>query len=122
MEIFVDDAIFDDGQRAVKNANKDYNVGTLRITEARDNNIILPVCHTEYDQPDAIRSVLRLIDCDIDDNMILEGGIDDRLKATFEPSDTDSFQFNVPNGVTGSNTFNKLQQTDNNSAFYIKGE
>jgi regulatory protein YycH of two-component signal transduction system YycFG len=56
--------------------------------------------------------------------MILEGSIDDRLKATFEPSDTASFQFNVPNGVTGSNTFNKLvietQQTDDNSAFYIQ--
>lgn len=80
-------------------------------------------CHTDCDQPDAIRSVY-LIDGDIDDNMILEGSIDDRLKATFEPSDADSFQFIVPNGVTGSNTFNKLvietQQADDNSAFYIQ--
>jgi hypothetical protein len=56
--------------------------------------------------------------------MILDGSIDDRLKAKFEPSDTGSFQFNVPNGITGSNTFNKLvietQRSDDNSAFYIQ--
>lgn len=56
--------------------------------------------------------------------MILEGNIDDGLKATFEQTDADSFQFKVPNGVTGSNTFNKLvietQQTDENKAFYIQ--
>jgi hypothetical protein len=77
-------------------------------------------CHTDCDQPDAIRSVY-LIDGDIDDNMILEGSIDDRLHLNHL---TQTHQFIVPNGVTGSNTFNKLvietQQADDNSAFYIQ--
>ena len=80
-------------------------------------------CHTECDQPNSIRSVY-LVDGDVDDNMIISGNIDDGIKAVFEQTDPDSFQFRVPNGVTGSNTFNKLvietQQTDEISAFYIQ--
>jgi hypothetical protein len=45
------------------------------------------------------------------------------MKAEFEQTDSESFQFKVPNGITGSNTHNKLvivtQQTDEISAFYI---
>jgi hypothetical protein len=122
MEIFVDYVVFD-GQQVVKNPNGDYNGGLLELRRGGTITFNFADCHTECDQPEAIRSVY-LIDGDIDDNMILEGSIDDRLKATFEPSDADSFHFNVPNGVTGSNTFNKLvietQQTDDNSAFYIQ--
>jgi hypothetical protein len=123
IEIFVDYVIFDDGQRVVKNPNGDYNGGLLELRRGGTIAFNFADCHTECDQPDSIRSVY-LIDGDIDDNMILDGSIDDRLKAKFEPSDTGSFQFNVPNGVTGSNTFNKLvietQQADDNSAFYIQ--
>jgi hypothetical protein len=123
IEIFVDYIIFDDGQRMVKNPNGDYNGGLLELRRGGTITFNFADCHTECDQPDSIRSVY-LIDGDIDDNMILDGSIDDRLKAKFEPSDTGSFQFNAPNGVTGSNTFNKLvietQQADENNAFYIQ--
>jgi hypothetical protein len=123
IEIFVDYVIFDGGQRVVKNPNGDYNGGLLELRRGGTIAFNFADCHSECDQPDSIRSVY-LIDGDIDDNMILDGSIDDRLKAKFEPSDTGSFQFNVPNGVTGSNTFNKLvietQQADDNSAFYIQ--
>jgi hypothetical protein len=122
MEIFVDYIVFGD-QRVVKNPNGDYNGGLLELQRGGTIKFNFADCHTECDQPDSIRSVY-LIDGDIDDNMIPEGSIDDGLKATFEPSDADSFQFNVPNGVTGPSTFNKLvietQQTDDNSAFYIQ--
>jgi hypothetical protein len=123
MEIFVDYVISDDGQRVVKNPNGDYNGGLLELRRGGTITFNFADCHIECDQPDAVRSVY-LIDGDIDDNMILEGNIDDGLKATFEQTDADSFQFKVPNGVTGSNTFNKLvietQQTDENNAFYIQ--
>jgi hypothetical protein len=122
MEIFVDYVVFD-GQQVVKNPNRDYNGGLLELRRGGTITFNFADCHTECDQPEAIRSVY-LIDGDIDDNMILEGNIDDGLKATFEQTDADSFQFKVPNGVTGSNTFNKLvietQQTDENNAFYIQ--
>lgn len=122
MEIFVDYVVFD-GQQVVKNPNGDYNGGLLELRRGGTITFNFADCHTECDQPEAIRSVY-LIDGDIDDNMILEGNIDDGLKATFEQTDADSFQFKVPNGVTGSNTFNKLvietQQTDENKAFYIQ--
>lgn len=122
MEIFVDYVVFD-GQQVVKNPNGNYNGGLLELRRGGTITFNFADCHTECDQPEAIRSVY-LIDGDIDDNMILEGNIDDGLKATFEQTDADSFQFKVPNGVTGSNTFNKLvietQQTDENNAFYIQ--
>ncbi len=122
MEIFVDYVVFD-GQQAVKNPNGDYNGGLLELRRGGTITFNFADCHTECDQPEAIRSVY-LIDGDIDDNMILEGNIDDGLKATFEQTDADSFQFKVPNGVTGSNTFNKLvietQQTEGNNAYYIQ--
>jgi hypothetical protein len=122
MEVFVDYIVFDD-QRVVKNPNGNYNGGLLDLRSGGIITFNFADCHMDCDQPDAIRSVY-LIDGDIDDNMILEGSIDDRLKATFEPSDVDSFQFKVPNGVTGSNTFNKLvietQQSEDSSAFYIQ--
>jgi hypothetical protein len=122
MEISVDYVVFD-GQQLVKNPNGDYNGGLLELRRGGTITFNFADCHTECDQPEAIRSVY-LIDGDIDDNMILEGNIDDGLKATFEQTDADSFQFKVPNGVTGSNTFNKLvietQQTDENNAFYIQ--
>jgi hypothetical protein len=56
--------------------------------------------------------------------MIIRGNIDDGIKAVFEQTDPSSFQFRVPDDVTGSNTFNKLvietQQIDEISAFYIQ--
>jgi hypothetical protein len=122
MEIFVDYIVFDD-QRGVKNPNGDYNGGLLELRRGETITFNFADCLTDCEQPAAIRSVY-LIDGDIDDNMILERSIDDRLKAKFEPSDADSFQYNVPNGVTGPNTFNKLvietQQSDDSSAFYIQ--
>jgi hypothetical protein len=122
MEIFVDYIVVDD-QRVIKNPNGDYNVGLLELHRGETITFNFADCHADCDQPDSIRSVY-LIDGDIDDNMILDGSIDDKLKATFEPSDVDSFQFDVPNGVTGPNTFNKLvietQQSDDSSAFYIQ--
>jgi hypothetical protein len=122
IEIFVDYIVFDD-QRVVKNPNGDYNGGLLELRRGGTITFNFADCHTDCDQPAAIRSVY-LIDGDIDDNMILDGSIDDRLKAKFEPSDAYSFQFDVPNGVTGPNTFNKLvietQQSDDSSGFYIQ--
>ena len=80
-------------------------------------------CHTECNQPESIWSV-HLVDGNTDDNVIIGGNIDDDLKAIFEQTDQGSFEFRVPNGVTGSNTFNKLvietQQTDEISAVYIQ--
>jgi hypothetical protein len=123
MEIFVDYIVFDDGQRVVKNPNSDYNGGLLELQRGGTITFSFADCHTDCDQPDAIRSIY-LIDGDIDDNMILEGSIEDRLKAMFSPSEAESFQYNVPNGVTGLDTFNKLvietQQSDDSSAFYIQ--
>jgi hypothetical protein len=122
LEIFVDYIVFN-YQRVVKNPNGDYNGGLLELRSGGTITFNFADCHTDCNQPAAIRSVY-LIDGDIDDNMILEGNIDDKLKATFEPSDADSFQYNVPNGVTGPNTFNKLvietQQSDDSSALYIQ--
>ena len=94
MEIFVDYVVFD-GQQVVKNPNGDYNGGLLELRRGGTITFNFADCHTECDQPEAIRSVY-LIDGDIDDNMILEGNIDDGLKATFEQTDADSFQFKFP--------------------------
>jgi hypothetical protein len=80
-------------------------------------------CHTECNQPESIRSVY-LVDGNTDDNVIIGGNIDDDLKAIFEQTDPGPLEFRVPDGVTGSNTFNKLvietQQTDEISAIYIQ--
>ena len=122
MDIFVDYIVFDD-QRVVKNPNGDYNRGLLELRRGGTITFNFADCQTDCDQPKAIKSVY-LIDGDIDDNMILEGNIDDKLKATFEPSEANSFRYTVPNGVTGPNTFNKLvietQQSDDSSAYYIQ--
>jgi hypothetical protein len=124
LEIFVDYIVFN-YQRVVKNPNGDYNGGLLELRSRGTITFNFADCHTDCNQPAAIRSVY-LIDGDIDDNMILEGNIDDKLKATFEPSDADLFQYNVPNGVTGPNNFNKLvietQQSDDSSALYIQND
>ena len=120
--VFVDYIVSDD-LRVVENPMRYYNGGTLELHRGGTISFSFADCHTECDQPDAIRSVY-LIDGDIDDNMIIGGNIDDDLKAIFEQTDPDSFQFRIPDGVTGSNTFNKLvietQQTDEISAFYIQ--
>jgi hypothetical protein len=122
MGVFVDYIVSDD-LRVVENPMRYYNGGTLELQRAGTISFSFANCHTECDQPDAIRSVY-LVDGDIDDNMIIGGNIDDGLKAIFEQTDPDSFQFRIPDGVTGSNTFNKLvietQQTDEISAFYIQ--
>jgi hypothetical protein len=122
MGVFVDYIVSDD-LRVVENPMRYYNSGTLELQRGGTISFSFAHCHTECDQPDAIRSVY-LVDGDIDDNMIIGGNIDDDLKAIFEQTDPDSFQFRIPDGVTGSNTFNKLvietQQTDEISAFYIQ--
>jgi hypothetical protein len=122
MDVFVDYIVSDD-LRVVENPMRYYNSGTLELHRGGTISFSFGDCHTECDQPDAIRSVY-LVDGDIDDNMIIGGNIDDGLKAIFEQTDPDSFQFRIPDGVTGSNTFNKLvietQQTDEISAFYIQ--
>ena len=61
-------------------------------------------CHTECDQPDAVRFVY-LVDGNVNDNDILNGKVKDDQKAIFEPIDQGSFQFRVPDGMTGSHTF-----------------
>jgi hypothetical protein len=122
MGVFVDYIVSDD-LRVVENPMRYYNGGTLELQRGGTISFSFANCHTECDRPDAIRSVY-LVDGDIDDNMIIGGIIDDGLKAIFEQTDPDSFQFRIPDGVTGSNTFNKLvietQQTDEISAFYIQ--
>ncbi|CAN5559043.1 hypothetical protein BH18THE2_BH18THE2_18080 [soil metagenome] len=122
MGVFVDYIVSDD-LRVVENPMRYYNGGTLDLHKGGTISFSFADCHTECDQPDAIRSVY-LVDGDIDDNMIIGGNINDGLKAIFEQTDPDSFQFRIPDGVTGSNTFNKLvietQQTDEISAFYIQ--
>ena len=122
MGVFVDYIVSDD-LRVVENPMRYYNSGTLELHRGGTISFSFADCHTECDQPDAIRSVY-LVDGDIDDNMIIGGNIDDDLKAIFEQTDPDSFQFRIPDGVTGSNTFNKLvietQQADEISAFYIQ--
>jgi len=122
MDVFVDYIVSDD-LRVVENPMRYYKSGTLELHRGGTISFSFADCHTECDQPDAIRSVY-LVDGDIDDNMIIGGNIDDDLKAIFEQTDPDSFQIRIPDGVTGSNTFNKLvietQQTDEISAFYIQ--
>jgi hypothetical protein len=80
-------------------------------------------CHTECNHPKSIWSVY-LVDGNTDDNVIIGGNIDNDLKAIFEQTDPGSLEFRVPDGVTGSNTLNKLvietQQTDEISAIYIQ--
>jgi hypothetical protein len=79
-------------------------------------------CHTECIRPEHISSVY-LVDGDTNDEDIINNAIEDSVKAEFEQIDSESFQFKVPNGITGSNTYNKLvietEQADGISAFYI---
>jgi hypothetical protein len=122
MGIFVDYIVFDDRQ-VVENPMRYYNNGLLELQRGGTITFSSADCHTECNQPESIRSVY-LVDGNADDNTIIGGNIDDDLKAIFEQTDSGSFEFRVPDGVTGSNTFNKLvietQQTDEISAFYIQ--
>lgn len=124
IEIFVDYVeFFDDQQNLVtENPERHYNGGPLELQRGGTLTLNFADCHTECDQPDAIRSVY-LVDGNIDDNDILNDKVNDDQKAIFEQIDSSSFQFKVPDGVTGSNTFNKLvietDQTDEIDAFYI---
>jgi hypothetical protein len=124
IEIFVDYVeFFDDQQNLVtENPERHYNGGPLELRRGGTLTLNFADCHTECNQPDAIRSVY-LVDGNVDDNDILNDKVNDDQKATFEQIDSSSFQFRVPDGVTGSNTFNKLvietDQTDEIDAFYI---
>ena len=57
------------------------------------------------------------------DEDITNDSIDDNMKYEFEQTDSESFQFKVPDGITRSNPQNKLvietQQTVEIRAFYI---
>lgn len=123
MRIFLDYILFDD-QRVVENPIRYYNNGLLELQRGETITFSFADCNAKCnDPPESIRSVY-LVDGNADDNMIISGNIDDDLKAIFEQTDPDSFEFRVPNGVTGSNVSNKLvietQQTDKISAFYIQ--
>ena len=73
MEIFIDDAIIDDGQRAVKNANRDYNVGLLELlttltTYGRDRLITVAEAVLDYfslNQWDVILSIRSRVRVDV---------------------------------------------------------
>jgi hypothetical protein len=124
IEIFVDYVeFFDDQQNLVtENPERHYNGGPLELQRGGTLTLNFADCHTECDQPDAIRSVY-LVDGNVDDNDILTDKVNDDQKAIFDQIDSSSFQFRVPDGVTDTNTFNKLvvetDQTDEIDAFYI---
>jgi hypothetical protein len=122
--IRVDYIVFID-KAAVENPHRNYNGGLLELQRGGTITFSFADCHTKCDEPDAIRSVY-LVDGDADDNTIIGGNVNNGLKAIFEQTDPDSFKFRVPDGVTYSDTPNKLvietRQTDEISAFYIQDE
>lgn len=73
-------------------------------------------------RPEGINSVY-LVDGDVDDEDIINDAIDDSIKYEFEQTDSKSFQFKVPDGITRFNPQNTLviatQQTNEIRAFYI---
>jgi hypothetical protein len=124
MGIAVDYIVFSDGEqnRIVQNPNRYYNSGPLSLQREGTISFSFADCHTECVRPEGISSVY-LVHGDANDEDIINNAIDDSVKAEFEQIDSKSFQFKVPNGITGSNTYNKLvietEQADGISAFYI---
>jgi hypothetical protein len=106
----------------IENPNRYYNGGQFSIEREGTILFSLADCHTECVRPERISSVY-LVDGDANDEDIINNAIDDSIKTEFEQIDSEFFQFKVPNGITGSNTFNKLvietEQADGINAFYI---
>jgi hypothetical protein len=125
MGIAVDYVIFfsDEQTRVLENPDKQYNGGPLLLQREGTISFSFADCHNVgCVRPEGINSVY-LVDENVNDEDIINDAIDDSMKAKFEQTDSESFQFKVPNGITGSNTHNKLvivtQQTDEIRAFYI---
>jgi hypothetical protein len=125
MGIAVDYVVFTDKEqtRIVENPDKQYNGGPLSLQREGTISFSFADCHNVgCSRPEGINSVY-LVNGDVNDEDIINDAIDDSMKVEFEQTDSESFQFKVPNGITGSYTHNKLvivtQQTDEISAFYI---
>jgi len=124
MGIAVDYIVFseDEQNRIVENPNRYYNSVPLSFQREGTISFSFADCHTECVRPEGISSVY-LVDGDANDEDIINNAIDDSVKTEFEQIDSESFQFKVPNGITGSNSFNKLvietEQADGISTFYI---
>jgi hypothetical protein len=125
MGIAVDYVVFfsDEQTRVIENPDKQYNGGPLSLQREGTISFSFADCHNVgCVRPEGINSVY-LVNGNVNDEDIINDAIDDSMKAEFEQKDSESFQFKVPNGITGSNTHNKLvivtQQTDEIRAFYI---
>ena len=125
MGIAVDYVVFfsDEQTRVIENPDKQYNGGPLSLQREGTISFSFADCHNVgCVRPEGVNSVY-LVDENVNDEDIINDAIDDSMKAEFEQTDSESFQFKVPNGITGSNTHNKLvivtQQTDEIRAFYI---
>ena len=124
MGISVDYIVISDDEqdRVIENPNRKYNGGLLSLQSGGTISFSFADCHTECVRPEEISSVY-LVEGDANDEDIINNAVDDSVKAKFEQIDQGSFQFKVPNGITGSNTLNKLvintEQAEGISAFYI---
>jgi hypothetical protein len=124
MGISVDYIVISDDEqdRVIENPNRKYNGGLFSLQRGGTVSFSFAYCHTECVGPEEISSVY-LVEGDANDEDIINNAVDDSVKAKFEQIDQGSFQFKVPNGITGSNTLNKLvinmEQADGISAFYI---
>jgi hypothetical protein len=125
MGIAVDYVVFfsDEQTRVIENPDKQYNGGPLSLQREGTISFSFADCHNVgCVRPEGINSVY-LVNGNVNDENIINDAFDDSTKAEFEQLDSESFQFKVPNGITGSNVHNKLvietQQTDEIRAFYI---
>jgi hypothetical protein len=125
MGIAVDYVVFSDDEqtRILENPDKQYNGGPLTFQRGGTISISFADCHNVgCVKPEGINSVY-LVDGAVKDEDIINSAIDNNMKYEFEQTDSESFQFNVPDGMTRSNPQNQLvietQQTDEIRAFYI---
>ena len=125
MGIAVDYVVFydDEQTRILENPDKQYNGGPLTFQREGTISISFADCHNVgCVKPEGINSVY-LVDGAVEDEDIINSAIDNNMKYEFEQTDSESFQFNVPDGMTRSNLQDQLvietQQTDEIRAFYI---
>lgn len=125
MGIAVDYVVFldDEGTRVIENPDKQYNGGPLLLQREGTISFSFADCHNVgCAGPEGINSVY-LVNEDVNDEDIINDAIDDNIKYEFEQTNSESFQFKVPDDITQLNPYNKLvietQQTDEIRAFYI---
>jgi hypothetical protein len=125
MGIAVDYVVFfgNEQTRVIENPDKLYYGGPLLLQRGGTIAFSFADCHNiGCERPESINSVY-IVGGDVKDKEIINDAIDDSIKDELKQTDSDSFQFKVPNHITVSDTYNKLvietQQTDAIRAFYI---